>query len=174
MEEDVGIQSGKLRGIFGGSLEQIAVSLKHLPLSVVSRARPSHDAHAMLRSKGFADLPAPPLSSLYFQPHAAWSDTTLGTAGVGALNLTGLAEKESAAIPPVTSKQSVSEGQGQMEEKWFGDYAEMTAAVEERMGLLSRLHTDNFLKAEAEREWEEEKLVFPQIFFKMMHGSHEF
>jgi hypothetical protein len=159
LEEGDAIDRGKLSGIFGGSLEQIAFSLKHLPLSVLSRARPSHDAHVMLRSKGFSDLPPPSLSSLYMQPHAAWSDATVSSGAMGALKLTGPGDREATAAPADAGKPSGVAGRSEKEDKWIVDYAEMTAAVEERMALLSRLHTENFIKAEAEREWEEEKQV---------------
>jgi hypothetical protein len=57
----------RLRGIVGGSLEQLSESLHYLPASRTN-ALPSTEAHALLSSVGFNDRPPPDISALLRQP----------------------------------------------------------------------------------------------------------
>eukprot|EP00961_Rhodomonas_salina_P188153 2539056-Rhodomonas_salina.2 len=119
-----------LRSIVGGSLQQLSLSLERLPASR-THALPSHEARALLRSVGFRDPAAPDVSSLHRQPGD-------GFGGMGGAGTDG-------------SERADGEGGGAVE------YSELSGAVIERVARLARLHTDNFLRSELERDWEEER-----------------
>ena len=74
-----GAMEQRLRGIVGGSLEQLSESLHYLPASRTN-ALPSTEARALLSSVGFNDTPPPDISALLRQP--GYSDG--GANGAGA------------------------------------------------------------------------------------------
>ena len=69
----------RLRGIVGGSLEQLSASLHYLPASRTN-ALPSSEARALLSSVGFNDAPPPDISALLRQPGYSDGNTAMDTA----------------------------------------------------------------------------------------------
>ncbi|EKX37884.1 hypothetical protein GUITHDRAFT_144704 [Guillardia theta CCMP2712] len=123
-----------VKTILGGSLLHLSLSLQKLP-ACRTHALPSHDGSILLRSVGFMDPKNFDVSSLLRQPDY---DTRLASS-------------------------AVKEQEAEDTKSFAFDYLEMTGAVAERHARVAKLHTDNFLRSEAERDWEDERSMLVAV-----------
>eukprot|EP00960_Hanusia_phi_P039110 753767-Hanusia_phi.AAC.1 len=126
--QSLGERREGVKTILGGSLLHLSLSLQKLP-ACRTHALPSHHANILLRSVGFMDPKNFDVSSLLRQPDY---DTRMASSAVR--------EQEEEQFTPVSF-----------------DYLEITGAVAERHARVAKLYTDNFLRSEAEWDWEEER-----------------
>jgi hypothetical protein len=157
---------GGLRPKLGGlglGLAQLSDSLAAIP-AVSTQALPSaHSAEAtsLLRSVGYHDPTPFALSSLYQQP---------GTAPVES------APASATQPPAVSAPFSPQRGSGtsslvyeQMTDEVPLVYEQMTDEVINRLDRLARLNTDNFLRTQAELDWEKERTGLISVELDSLH-----
>ena len=156
----------------GSGLASLSASLAAMP-AARTHAGASSAASALLRSVGYHDAPpAPELWSLYRQP---------GTTPIGDAPVPGAPPRKRVAFAgaatekaPESALAPVAVGRVGEEEAAAMTYEERTASVAERLGRLSRLTTDNFLRAQAELDWEEERAGLVSGALNALHlTSHQ-
>lgn len=141
----------------GGGLAQLSASLAAMPASRTHLV-PSTEATTLLRSVGYHDKTPLVLSSLYRQPGS---------------------EPIAAAVPASTAvaslKSTASKVAHEVDEPLPLEYEQMTSLVAERLDRLARLTTDNFLREQAELDWEQERasLVSVELDALHLHGREE-
>jgi hypothetical protein len=153
-----------LRPKLGGGLglAQLSDSLAAIPAARTQavQSAPSAEATSLLRSVGYHD-PAPfALSSLYQQPGAAPVESASASA----------AQPAAVATPAPFTQPGAAEQptDGESDEVPLA-YEQMTEAVRKRLDRLARLTTDNFLREQAELDWEKERAGLVSVELDPLH-----
>ena len=153
-----------LRPKLGGGLglAQLSDSLAAIPAARTQavQSAPSAEATSLLRSVGYHD-PAPfALSSLYQQPGAAPVESASASA----------AQPAAVATPAPFTQPGAAEQptDGESDEVPLA-YEQMTEAVRKRLDRLARLTTDNFLREQAELDWEKERAGLVSVELDSLH-----
>ena len=151
---------GTLGGLGGGlGLAQLSASLAAMP-AARTQAVPSAEATSLLRSVGYQDAMPLALSSLYREPGAAPIESAPAAAAKPAAAAVGAPFKQPGA------DQKPADGEGDAVPL---EYEQMTAAVAERLDRLARLTTDDFLRSQAELDWEEERAGLVSVELDSLH-----
>jgi len=153
-----------LRPKLGGGLglAQLSDSLAAIPAARTQavQSAPSAEATSLLRSVGYHD-PAPfALSSLYQQPGAAPVESASASAAQPAAVGTPAPFRQPGAAEQPTD--------GESDEVPLA-YEQMTEAVRKRLDRLARLTTDNFLREQAELDWEKERAGLVSVELDSLH-----
>ena len=167
----------------GGGLTSLSASLATMP-AARSHAVPSTEAASLLRSIGYYDTTPLALSSLYRQPgatpierEAALEKKRIQFGNVHIRRYNADHDRVSGTSHVETMKGSDSKATTE-EDAIPLEYEQMTALVAERLDRLSRLTTDNFVRAQSELDWEEERasLVGDELYslhLSQLHGPAE-
>lgn len=148
-------------GLSGGlGLAQLSDSLAGMPAARTQAlpSAPSAEATSLLRSVGYHDPTPFALSSLYQQQSEAKAESApISTA------------QPAAVSAPFKQPGAAEQPADRESEEVPLAYEQMTEAVLNRLDRLARLTTDNFLRAQAELDWEKERAGLVSVEFDSLH-----